>query len=272
MKHNKKRNTGFIYETLVRELTKSILSKDDARKNKVTTIMKEYFSEGLVLAEERALYAILLDTRNIERPIAEKILEESKKAHERLDESAIFDAQSRLIAAINKGLGSAVWANFVPNFKALASVDSIFNPKSTVKQKVLFEQSVIERMVDAEPLNESQNMEPLDSLSYRTFIKKFNDKYGSLLQEQQDLLNRYITSFADDGFELRLYLNSELARLKSCLAESAEKATEQLISEKIGGVVEYLESLRKREFADHDLNKILKAQELMREIEANDQN
>ena len=272
MKHNKKRNTGFIYETLVRELTKSILDKNSERKLKVTTILKEFFSKGQILAEELQLYTVLLDTHNIERPIAEKILDESKKAHERLDETAIFDAQSRIISAINKGLGSEVWSNFVPNFKALASVDAIFSPKTTVKQKVLFEQSAVERMIDADVLAESKEMQPLDALSYQTFIKKFNNKCGTLLQEQQDLLNRYITSFADDGFELRVYLNNELARLKQRLAESAEKSTEQLISQKVDGVVDYLESLRKREFVDKDLNKILKAQELIREFEINDQN
>ena len=31
MKHNKKRNTAFIYETLARELTKVIVEKDAAR-------------------------------------------------------------------------------------------------------------------------------------------------------------------------------------------------------------------------------------------------
>ena len=272
MKHNKKRNTGFIYETLVRELTKSILDKNAERKLQVTTILKEFFSRGQVLAEELQLYTVLLDTRNIERPIAEKILEESKKAHDRLDESAIFDAQSRIISAINKGLGSEVWSNFVPNFKALASVDAIFRPKTTVKQKVLFEQSAVERMIDVEMLTESKEMEPLDALSYRTFIKKFNNKYGDLLQEQQDLLNRYITSFADDGFELRVYLNNELSRLKEQLSESAKESTEQIIAQKLNGVVEYLDSLRKREFIDNDLNKILKAQELIREFEANDHN
>ena len=127
-------------------------------------------------------------------------------------------------------------------------------------------------MIDAEMLTESKEMEPLDALSYRTFIKKFNNKYGDLLQEQQDLLNRYITSFADDGFELRVYLNNELSRLKEQLSESAKESTEQIIAQKLNGVVEYLDSLRKREFVDNDLNKILKAQELIREIEVNDHN
>jgi len=270
MKHNKKRNTAFIYETLIRELTKAILDKDSTRKQQITAILKEFFSPSEILAQELELYKVLLETKNLERPIAEKILQESKIAHARLDEKTIFDAQSQIISAINKGLGATVWSNFVPNFKALASVSSVFNSKTAVKKRVLFEQSVVERMSAQECLVESQELKSLDSLSYKTFINKFNQKYGNLLQEQQNLLNRYITSFADDGFELRLYLNDELSRMKNYLTESSEKEPQAAIAQKMTAVVEYLESLRKREFVDGDLNRILKAQELIEEIQTND--
>ena len=35
-KHNKKRNSAFLYEVLVQELTKSIISKDLALKEELT--------------------------------------------------------------------------------------------------------------------------------------------------------------------------------------------------------------------------------------------
>ena len=272
MKHNKKRNTAFIYETLVRELTKTIVGKDAQRKAEVTSIIKEFFSRGTVLAEQLQLYSVLLETTNVEASIAEKLLNESKAAHQRLDESAIFDAQSQIIAAINKGLGTDVWSNFVPNFKALASVDSIFNTKTSVKKRVLFEEATVHRMSERIKPEPQTKMEPLDSLTYKSFIGKFNNKYGDLLKEQQDLLNRYITSFADDGLEMRLYLNEELSRLKGALSAASSAETEAMISEKINGVIDYLESLRKRDFVDQDLQKILKAQELTEEISADDIN
>ena len=33
MKHNKKRNTAFLYEALVKELTKTVVEKDNNKKN-----------------------------------------------------------------------------------------------------------------------------------------------------------------------------------------------------------------------------------------------
>jgi hypothetical protein len=86
-----------------------------------------------------------------------------------------------------------------------------------------------------------------------------------LLSEQKDLLNRYITSFADEGFELRLYLNEELGRLKEAL-DSSPKETAPVLTSKIEEVRDYLEEFRKREFTDTDLGKILKTQELVQEL------
>ena len=270
MKHNKKRNTAFIYETLSRELTKAIVDKDSNRKATVLAIIKEGFAGNTILAEELSLYKHLLETRNIQENLAERILQETKFAYSKLDSTEVFDAQSRMIAAINKQLGQDVWSNFVPNFKSLASVNAIFNTKTPVKSKVLFEQAIVDSMSAEQPLTESSKMESLDNLTYNSFIKKFNEKYTTLLKEQKDLLNQYITSFADDGFELRIYLNEELERLKSLISDASQNTVEPLISQKLNEVSEYLEGFRKREFTDNDLNKILKTQELVRELTEND--
>mgnify|MGYP001411565254 FL=1 len=84
------------------------------------------------------------------------------------------------------------------------------------------------------------------------------------------LLTHYITSFADQGFEMKLYLNEELGRLKSVLTENLETQEEGLIKEKIEGVVEYLDSFRKREFEEKDLGKVLKVQDLSKELLGHD--
>jgi hypothetical protein len=116
----------------------------------------------------------------------------------------------------------------------------------------------------------STSMASLDTLTYNSFIKKYNEKYGSLLQEQKELLNRFITSFADDGFELRLYLNEELSRLKGSLGEAIDTDLEPLISKKTSQVIDYLEEFRKRDFIEADLNKMLKTQQLARELRVHD--
>jgi len=270
MKHNKKRNTAFIYESLTRELTKSIVGVQHARKEKIVALIKEHFAAGSILLEELRLYRNLLETTNIERDVAQRILDETKKVYSTLEEKTIFDAQSRLIAAINKQIGQETWSNFVPNFKSLASINAIFNTKTAIKKRVLFEQAAVERMSDHPNRAPHSGLRPIDNIEYRAFIKKFNDKYADLLQEQKDLLNRFVTGFADDGFELRVYLNEELTRLKKAVDDASSKNTETLIGTKLSEIREYLEGFRKREFTDTDLNKILMTQELVRELSTND--
>jgi hypothetical protein len=270
MKHNKKRNTAFIYETLSKELTKSIINKEEQKKRLIVSIIKEHFGKNSILGKELSLYKALLETENIQEVVAERLLQEAKGAHSRLDKDKIFEAQSQVIAAINKSVGQHTWSNFITNFKSLASINAIFSNKTSVKKKILFEQAVVNKMSARKEPGTIDELKTIDNLTYRTFIKNFNDKYGDLLQEQKDLLNRYITSFADDGFELRLYLNEELARLKDYLKTSSTTILEPTLSKKINEVTEYLEGFRKREFTDIDLNKVLKTQELVQELSSND--
>ena len=109
MKHNKKRNTAFAYEVLTRELTKAIVNQNALRKDKIIKILKEHFDSRTILGKELRLYQAILETKNIDLKIAERLLTETKAAYSRLDESELFTAQSKLIAAINKG-GSTICA------------------------------------------------------------------------------------------------------------------------------------------------------------------
>ena len=73
-------------------------------------------------------------------------------------------------------------------------------------------------------LEEKGEMVPIDNLVYKTFVEKFNKSYGdSLLGEQKSLLNNYIMSFADNGLQLKMFLNEEIPRLKNAVNEKLDK-------------------------------------------------
>ena len=78
LRHNKKTNTAFLYETLVKELTKSIVNNDQEKKDIVLSILKEYFKKGTVLGNELSLYKDVLESRDLDFHTAEKILHEAK--------------------------------------------------------------------------------------------------------------------------------------------------------------------------------------------------
>ena len=90
LKHNKKRNTAFVYEALIRELTKSVIKNNKNKQNKIVSIMKEHFSSESALSQELELYKTLYETREIEKRLAERIVVEAKQQYCNLDKRKIF--------------------------------------------------------------------------------------------------------------------------------------------------------------------------------------
>jgi hypothetical protein len=168
LKHNKKRNTAFVYEALIRELTKSIIKHNKNRQNKIVSIIKEHFSKESILSEELELYKTIYETREIERRIAEKLVLEVKSTYSQLDKGKLFKKQSSLINSINKTLSNKLFTTFVPNYKSLATVYSLFNDNSSVKERVLLEEKAVEQMSSS--LDEEQDTkEPIDNIGQKNF-------------------------------------------------------------------------------------------------------
>ena len=273
LKHNKKRNTAFVYEALVRELTESVVKNNKNKQNKIVSIIKDHFTKGSALNEELNLYRTIYETRDIDKNVAEKIVVEVKQKYNSLDKRNLFVEQSALINKINKTLSNKIFNNFVPNYKSIASVYSIFQNALPIKDRVLLEENIIEQMSSSVVVKE-ETQQPIDSLVYSTFVDKFNQEYSEALSEgQKTLLSHYVSSFADNGLELKIYLNEEIARLKGKLSEaqSAENNKDNIeLSEKISKVHTILEETTERPIDTATLEDVLRTQDLLEEIENND--
>jgi len=268
-RHNKKRNTAFIYEALVRELTKCIVAKDTNRKGVVVSIVKEHFGKDSSLRRELDLYKVLYETTDADKALCEKMISEVKRSHGFLDRSQIFAEQTALINKINKALSKDVFSNFVANYKDLATISQILNPDVSVKHRVLLEGNLAETL--SSNSTESQDkMAPIDNLVYKTFVKKFNEQYeGKLLENQQKLLSRYIASFHDDGVDLKIFLNEEIGRLTVALRESLEDEEIQkdtILSENTNKVLSILDGFKNQEIDTTTIEHILKIQSLVEEL------
>lgn len=272
LKHNKKRNTAFVYEALVRELTESVVRHNKNKQNKIVTIIKEHFSGSSLLREELELYKSIYETRDLKKETAEKIVFQVKERHDLLDKKKIFQEQSALINKINRTLSQKVYNNFVPNYKTIASVYSIFQDSLPVKDRVLLEENIVDQMSSS--LGEEVDMQqPIDSLTYKTFVNKFNEEYSeNLTESQKSLLGHYISSFVDNGIEFKLFLNEEISRLKQGLQESKKNkniANSQDLSDKLQKVYEVLDNIKNKEIDVETLEIVLNTQQLLEEIEEN---
>ena len=259
MKHNKKRNTAFLYETLVRELTISVVNKDVVRKRKIVSIMKEFFRRDTTLGLELELY----------RTLYEKLLLEVKRVYSALNQEEAFEQQSQLIGTINRELGKDTFTTFVPNYKDLATIAQIFDTRTTIKRRTLLENKVLSKMNSSvEALTE--NTKPIDNIVYQTFVKKFNDQYSQTLRvEQNNLLSAYIVSFSDNGVALKMFLNEELARLKNVVGDSRslnEISGDTKMLAKTNKVMATLNGFSQRQIDRDMLMQIMKIQELAAEI------
>jgi hypothetical protein len=266
-KHNKKRNTAFLFEALVKELTKAVVDGNKESQKVISNIIKEHFRKGTKLDQELTLYKQFYETKQFPKDSAERLLQQVKSEHEKLNETEVYDEQSRLIGKINKLVGFQVYDNFVPSYKTLATVSQIFNKSVEPRKKVLLEQEILETITTVP--EERKTIEKIDSLVFRKFVEKFNDTYGkSLINEQKELLSKFISNTGDD-LELKIYLNEELNRIKGevkILSENTNIKSDPDLHKKVGVLAKSLNSLKIDNIDDELIKRIMLVQEFIHEV------
>ena len=273
LKHNKKRNTAFVYEALVRELTESVVKNNKNKQMKIVSIIREHFTAGSTLQEELGLYKSIYETRHIEKSTAEKIVYQVKEKHDTLDKKKLFQEQSALINKINRTLSNKVYNNFVPNYKTIASIYSIFQDACPIKDRVLLEENIVNQMSSSAETSE-QIQQPIDSLTYNTFVRKFNEEYSDALNENQKaLLGTYINSFSENGVEFKVYLNEEIGRLKTKINEIEniqEIKSSDSLKNKLKQVYNVLDKTKQKEIDLETIEIVLNTQQILEEISSYD--
>ena len=268
IRHNKKRNTAFVYEALIRENTAAILKKNNEKHHKIITLLKKHFAPNTILRKDLDCYRSLYEKRGFDEATNEKILLESKIQKSSISDSVLFDAQSELIRDVNKNLSSSIFNNFVPNYKTLATIAQVFGDSMSPANRVILENQILSTM--SEKTIPQTRAREIDSVVYRSFVKKFNEKYDNeLLEEQKELLSHYISSFADNALTLKTFLNEEISRLKVIMAAAPLhehiKDDEDMVK-KSRQILEKLDSYAMEGVNDDILSTILKTQKLAKEL------
>jgi hypothetical protein len=262
MKHNKKRNTAFLYEILIKEYTKSIIRKDEQRKKVCLSIIKEFFS-GTILKKEKDIIFSIVEARNVPKDLGVRLIVEAKRSYISLDKKDIFNSQTNLIKKINESLSRNVFSNFVADFKNIATAWQYLNASSSQNpmDKVLLEEKIINTITSSKESKEQ--MRHVDNLTYKMFTKRFNDTYkNSLRENQKHLLTNYITSFSDNGLGLKSFLNEEIGRLKKEIKENDAG----VYQENMLKVYEKLESFSKHPVSEDMVREVFYIQDLIYEV------
>jgi hypothetical protein len=267
-RHNKKRNTAFLFECLNRVFTRSILKENNQKKRDSLTILTEHFKKGSILYEELQVYNSILNTRSLSKRLAEKTLFEAKKKHASLSKKEIFDEQTVVLKKINKVLNKDSYASFTPNYKNLATVYQVFNSDLSPINRVLLEEKVLEYMASPKE-DRSTKIKPIDKLTFKVFTEKFNSIYDdNLLEEQKGILNAYVSSYNGDDTELKIYVNREVGRLKESIRKSiTSNSANKETNKKLNLVLETVDSFKDKKIDKNVVEIVLKVQNLVKELQ-----
>lgn len=282
IKHSKYKNTGILFELLVRQITSDTLSGEDS---KATNILKKYFVKT-ELGREYKLYETLTKHKNLTEGKAEVVINSVIDSSKNLNRGALKRQKYNLINEIQKYYNlEEFFKTKLPNYKTHAALytlieiynsENLSNPDQIISNKIAILESlttkqVNKKKVEDDLLTEFQSYDKdIRILTYKVMLEKFNGKYASLNDNQKTVLKEFINS-VDSTPKLRDFYNTKVGEIKEELNKISKKVTEKAIQIKLNEVTNLLSPLGKTSnVGNDDLVNLLQYYELLEElVEAN---
>lgn len=281
IKHSKFKNTGFIFELLVRQITSEIMSSN---KSVAEKILKEHFNAKKELSKELKLYQYLINEKYNSEAKAEKFIDTILEARKRLDEKKLTKEKYNLIKEIKETYGLDEFIKSpISNYKTLASIYKIFEvvtteeqyePTDIVNSRFTIAESIInssiqnkEAKVKDAVLEEYRKQdEDLRAVSYRILVESFNNKYKNLTEDQKGLLREYINNINNTG-KLNEYVSNEVTKLVSGLKEVGSKITDKVTRIKLAETISNIRKIKSvKKVREQHLSGLMMSYELLKEL------
>jgi len=272
LKHSKFKNTGILFELLVRQIAADTL----AGKNSLSLeIIKTHFKRGTELTKELNLYHTLqkevFDTQYKAQEFVNIVLEQRTN----LNESILRKQKYNLIKSIKESYKIDDFFKYrVNNYKRLESTYKLFeftqdiSPKEWVDCKNTIFENIVnkkEQLVE-EKLNEEYTNQPKEIrlLAYKFLVDSFNEKYSSLNLEQRTILRTYINNI-DNSEKLRKYVISEVKKLKTQFSKTI--VSDKIVSIKLNETINLMENIMtSKVISETQVLSLLRYHELLQEV------
>ena len=249
LKHSKYKNTGILFEILVRKLTSETLSSN---KTKTVDIIKKYFGRNTELAKELQLYNALNKEQHFKTDAQGlDYIRMIKESYKKLNQTVLKRQKYNLVKEIQENYVFADVAKIhISNYKAMASIYMLFEYDETDNPTQLMEckNHILQTgLISAKPtvkkdeLLEAYQSQPHDVriLAYKILVDKFNEKYSVLDTSQKQLLNKYITN-VNDTASLKQYVEHIIPNIKSQLQQQSKLITDKVTKIKVQKLSEML--------------------------------
>jgi len=277
LKHSKFKNSGLLFELLVRQITADTLENKDS---KAIDILKKYFSKT-ELAKEYNIYKVLSENKNVSENKASLLLESSIQAYSKLNQSQLRKEKYSIIASIKEAYDiDDFFKAKLDNYKTLASIYLLLesgSSKETINPEALteYKMTIVEGMTKSNAketksemlLEFNENDKETRLLVYKILVGKFNDKYKDALNERQkNLLKEYITEVSMTP-NLRDYVNEQLMVVRQELKASLPNIQDKTIQIKVKQVTEIIKEVPKTKIVtDDDVSNLFNYYQLVDEI------
>ena len=277
VKHSKYKNTGILFELLVRQITSDTLSGVDS---KVATILKKHFVKT-ELGKEYKLYETLLNNIRLSEGKADIIVSTLLESAKYLNKSALRRQKYNLIKEIKANYNvDEFFKTKLPNYKTQAAFYTLLEmydgvnqpePNQVISNKLI----LLEHLTSAPVTTVAKDtlMEEFKSydkdirmLTYRALLEKFNSKYANLNEGQKSVLKEFINS-VDNPSKLKDFYNTKVTEIKSDLTKLNKKVKDKTTQIKINEVSNILVTLDKNDkISNDDMTNLLHYYELLEEL------
>jgi len=263
IKHSKFKNTGILFELLVRQITSDTLS---GKTSEATNILKKYFSKT-ELGREYKLYDSLLKRTNLTEGKAEVVIGTILESAKQLNRSALKRQKYNLINEIKDHYSlEEFFKTKLPHYKSQAAIYTLIESTGSDK-KQSHEQIITNKLVLLEHLTSSTKNadKPKDAimeefaqydrdtriLTYRILLEKFNTKYSDFSNSKKSILKEFINS-VDNTDKLKVFYNTKINEMKNELVSLNKKTKNQVTKIKINEVATFLVGLGKNDKVNNE--------------------
>jgi hypothetical protein len=281
IKHSKFKNTGFIFELLVRQITSEIMSSDNSVAEK---ILKENFNSKKELSKELKLYQYLINEKYNSESKAEQFINTICEARKRLNENKLTKEKYNLIKQLKETYDIDEFIKSpVSNYKTLASIYKIFEVSSTEEQYdptdiVSSRFTIAENIINTSIQNKDSKIknavleeyrkqdDDLRAISYKFLVENFNKKYKNLTNDQKGLLREYINNINNTG-KLNSYVSEEISKLVGGLKEVGSKITDKVTKIKLAETISNIRKIKSaKRIKEEHLSAMMMTYELLGEL------
>jgi len=280
IKHSKYKNTGILFELLVRQITADTLSGAESHS---INILKKYFTKT-ELGKEYKLYESFFRHINTSEAKADMVISTIIESSKQLNRSILRRQKYNLIKEIKNHYDlEEFFKTKLPNYKAQAALftllevytsENLSNPNQIIENKTVLLEYLVKSPIDKKEVKENileefKNQDKdIRVLAYRVLLEKFNDKYDDLNPNQKLILKEFINS-VDNAPKLREFYNTKITEIKNTLLTLNKKVTNKAIQIKVNEIVNILPNLGKIDKINDDhLINLLQHYQLVEELEA----